>query len=136
MTGIVTYLGAFTVDFRNDLISQWKSFSQTAKIPFSLDFSMIHTLGDAVKIRSWNINGLPVDNYSIENGIILFNSNKWPLLIDPQGQANKWLKNVEKGNMAATKLTDATLMKVLEKAIREGNRSTNVQVCMSIYLRG
>lgn len=87
-TGVVTYLGAFTVDFRNDLIGQWKSLSSSINIPFTSSFSMITTLGDAVKIRSWNINGLPVDNYSIENGIILFTSNKWPLLIDPQGNGN------------------------------------------------
>ncbi|KAL1453423.1 hypothetical protein WDU94_007563, partial [Cyamophila willieti] len=118
--GIITYLGAFTVDYRNDLIDQWKLLSSTVQIPFTLNFSMINTLGDAVKIRSWNINGLPVDNYSIENGIILFNSNKWPLLIDPQGQANKWLKNVEKGQLVVVKLTEATMMRNLEKAIRDG----------------
>ncbi|KAI5723048.1 hypothetical protein M8J76_000435 [Diaphorina citri] len=118
--GIITYLGAFTVDFRNDLIEQWKSLSSQEQMPFTLSFSMITTLGDAVKIRSWNINGLPVDNFSIENGIILFNSNKWPLLIDPQGQANKWLKNVEKGNLSVVKLTDATLLRTLERAIRTG----------------
>ena len=34
--------------------------------------------------------GLPVDAFSIDNGIIVNNTRRWPLMIDPQGQANKW----------------------------------------------
>lgn len=39
--------------------------------------------------------GLPLDGFSIENAIILFNSRRWPLMIDPQSQANKWLKKLQ-----------------------------------------
>lgn len=39
--------------------------------------------------------GLPVDSFSIENGIMIENALKWPLMIDPQGQANRWIKNKE-----------------------------------------
>jgi dynein heavy chain len=38
-----------------------------------------------VVIQQWNKTGLPFDAFSIENGIILSNAIKWPLLIDPQG---------------------------------------------------
>lgn len=41
------------------------------------------------------MNGLPYDGFSVENGIILYNSKRWPLLIDPQGQCNRWLKKQE-----------------------------------------
>lgn len=43
-----------------------------------------------------NIHGLPSDALSIENATIVFNSRRWPLMIDPQGQANKWIKSLEK----------------------------------------
>lgn len=57
----------------------------TKKIPCSPTFSLNAVLGDPVKIRAWQIAGLPIDNFSIDNGIIVSNSRRWPLMIDPQG---------------------------------------------------
>lgn len=43
-------------------------------------------------------------------------------MIDPQGQANKWVKNMEKDHsMSVIKLTDADYMRNLENAITFGN---------------
>ena len=43
-------------------------------------------------------------------------------MIDPQGQANKWVKNLEKQNkINILKLTDATYLRTLENAIQFGN---------------
>lgn len=36
-----------------------------------------------VTIRDWNIAGLPSDNLSIENGVMVYNALRWPLMIDP-----------------------------------------------------
>lgn len=78
-------------------------------------------MGEPVTIRAWNIAGLPVDNYSIENGIIATTARRWPLMIDPQGQANKWVKNMEKNNrLQVIKLTDLNYLHVLENAITFG----------------
>ena len=45
-----------------------------------------------------------------------------PLMIDPQGQANKWTKNMEKENtLSVIKLTDSDYMRTLENAIQFGN---------------
>lgn len=63
----------------------WNEECFKYKIPCSKNFSMTLTLGDPVKIRAWNIFGLPVDNFSVENGIIVFSARRWPLMIDPQG---------------------------------------------------
>lgn len=52
-------------------------FLQEKKIPCSEEFSLSKTLGDPVKIRAWNIAGLPTDTFSIDNGVIVDNSRRW-----------------------------------------------------------
>ena len=58
-------------------------------------------------IRDWNIQGLPTDTFSVENGIVVFNTSRWPLMIDPQGQANKWIRNMEKDNQLKVSISKA-----------------------------
>jgi len=53
-------------------------------------------LGEPVKIQAWNIAELPKDDTSTENGIIIDKTRRWPLMIDPQTQANKFIKNLAK----------------------------------------
>uniref|UniRef100_A0A8W4FNZ5 Dynein axonemal heavy chain 3 n=1 Tax=Sus scrofa TaxID=9823 RepID=A0A8W4FNZ5_PIG len=106
-SGTVAYLGAFTVDYRAECQKQ-------------CDFSLSNTLGDPVKIRAWQIAGLPVDSFSIDNGIIVSNSRRWALMIDPQGQANKWIKNMEKANkLSVIKFSDFGTPVLLENVGEE-----------------
>ncbi|XP_052236951.1 dynein axonemal heavy chain 7-like isoform X2 [Dreissena polymorpha] len=120
-SGIVAYLGCFTSAFRTDQIASWIESVKTRGIPCSEDFSLISTLGDQVKIRAWNIAGLPTDTFSVDNGIMLTNSRRWPLMIDPQGQANKWVKNMEKANnVHVIKLTNPDFVRTLENCIQFG----------------
>ncbi|XP_026189143.1 dynein heavy chain 12, axonemal isoform X3 [Mastacembelus armatus] len=119
--GVIAYLGAFTAGFRQDCTKLWTKLCQSKNIPSSSDFSLSKTLGDPIKIRAWNIAGLPSDSFSIDNGVIVSNSRRWPLMIDPQGQANKWVKNSEKdNNLSVIKLTDADYMRTLENCIQFG----------------
>jgi dynein heavy chain, axonemal len=46
-------------------------------------------------IQEWLKFGLPMDNVSKENQIIIGCSDRWPLLVDPQGQGRKFIKKWE-----------------------------------------
>ncbi|KAM6176988.1 dynein axonemal heavy chain 12 [Erethizon dorsatum] len=119
--GVIAYLGAFTSGFRQTCTEDWSVLCKGKKIPCSEEFSLSKTLGDPVKIRAWNIAGLPTDTFSIDNGVIVDNSRRWPLMIDPQGQANKWIKNSEKENqLNVIKLSDSDYMRTLENCIQFG----------------
>lgn len=80
-------------------------------------------LGVPVTIQGWNIAGLPKDDTSTENGIIIEKTKRWPLMIDPQSQANKFIKNLgskhEEG-INVVKTTEPNLMRTIELAIQFG----------------
>lgn len=107
--------------FRQKMMREWNDYCLNLMIPCSSNFSLVVIMGEPIDIRNWNLAGLPVDNYSIENGIIATKARRWPLMIDPQGQANKWVKNMEKNNrLQIIKLTDSNYIRVLENSISFG----------------
>lgn len=81
-------------EYRVSMVEEWLTELRGLEIPHSDNCSLVPTLGDPVKIRNWQIAGLPRDTLSVENGVIVQFSQRWPLFIDPQGQANKWIKSL------------------------------------------
>eukprot|EP00961_Rhodomonas_salina_P063758 857225-Rhodomonas_salina.13 len=119
-SGYVAYLGAFMRNYRDDATVNWIHLLGEAEVPRSPEFSLSEVLGDPVAVREWLINGLPGDSFSIDNQIIVSNANRWPLCIDPQGQANKFFRNMEKKKLKVIKLTDADFVRTLENSIQFG----------------
>ncbi|XP_023932407.1 dynein heavy chain 3, axonemal [Lingula anatina] len=119
---VVAYLGPFVLSYRQSCLKEWYSMCKAKGIPLNDNFSLSSTLGEPVKIRDWNIAGLPVDSFSVDNAIIVMNANRWPLMIDPQGQANKWVKNMEKANkIAIVKLSNPNYIRTIENCLQFGN---------------
>lgn len=120
-SGVVAYLGPFTREFRAKQIIEWRTKCVSMGVTCAPNFQLQNVLGDSVSIRSWNIFGLPSDSFSIESAIIIHNARRWPLMIDPQGQANKWIKNMEKGNrLGIIRLSQPDYTRVLENSIQFG----------------
>ena len=119
----IAYLGPFTASYRNEMIQKWVKRCQDPElnIPVSSNFTLQKVLADDVTMREWQKSGLPADDLSLDNGILTFNCKRWPLIIDPQGQANKWIKTLGRdSNIQITKLTEANFMRTLENAIKFG----------------
>ena len=70
--------------YREATLLYWKECLQDARIEFSSKYSIQLILSDPLTISRWTSHEkLPNDAFSIENAIILKNSPRWPLMIDP-----------------------------------------------------
>lgn len=68
------------------------------------------------------MNGLPTDNVSCENGILVTKAERWGLCIDPQEQANKWIRNMLKNdNLILTKFGTKNFLRNLQTGVANGN---------------
>ena len=117
----VSYYGAFSGAYREELVGSWVARCKDLGIPVSEVSSLRNTLANPVELREWAIWGLPSDDVSVDNGILVTRGKRWPLMIDPQAQANKWIKAMEaKNGLRVIKLTDSTYLRTLENSVRIG----------------
>jgi dynein heavy chain, axonemal len=104
-----------------DIQNKWINMCKEIGIPCSDSYSMLDSLGDPVQIQDWAIAGLPVDDFSQDSAIISHNAGRWPLFIDPQGQANNWIKNAYKEkNLLVLKMSSPKYTDALQRAITSG----------------
>jgi len=90
----VSYCGPFNSEFRNKLTEQYFETDLNQRgIPSSEDLSLTQFLVDQATVGQWNLEGLPSDDLSVQNGIMVTRSTRYPLMIDPQGQALQWIKS-------------------------------------------
>ena len=70
----------------------------------------------------WQANHLPSDDLCTENAIMLSRFNRYPLIIDPSGQATEFIMNEFKDRkITKTSFLDDSFRKNLESALRFGN---------------
>ena len=70
----------------------------------------------------WQANALPTDDLCSENAIMLKRFNRYPLIIDPSGQATEFIMNEYRDKkISKTSFLDDSFRKNLESALRFGN---------------
>ncbi|EAR99019.2 dynein heavy chain 7, axonemal protein (macronuclear) [Tetrahymena thermophila SB210] len=122
--GAVSYFGPLSGEFRKRIVSEkWKPKILEQNIVCSSIFSLLKCLGDPLQAQEWVIHGLPFDETSQENIIIMNNSRNYPLFLDPQKQAIRFLRKYEsrkdEKNLSVCK-PKKQIQKAIEMAIRMG----------------
>ncbi|CAG9464381.1 unnamed protein product [Pedinophyceae sp. YPF-701] len=118
----MSYAGPFPSEYRDELVVRtWLPQVKNLQIPASDQFDFCMFLADPADVRDWNIQGLPADSFSTENGVLVTRGQRWPLMIDPQGQANKWVKNMEGGRgLKVLNLQMSDMIRQMESCIQFG----------------
>jgi dynein heavy chain len=120
------YLGPFNQQFRAATMSErLVGDCELRHVPVTAHMDVAEFLVDAGTVGDWNQEGLPTDRLSVQNGILVTQASRYPLLVDPQGQALHWVRSREEGakrlpafgttSLAAPKLRDQ-----LEYCLAEG----------------
>ncbi|CAD8148668.1 unnamed protein product [Paramecium octaurelia] len=121
--GYLSYMGAFTISFRKTILNKWQQIIKEQNVPISESYSLLDCLSTQFELQEWILCGLPLDDFSKENAIIMQKADSYPLIIDPQGQANKFIQRKEKKlneqNFKVAK-QDRYLGNILETAVRDG----------------
>jgi dynein heavy chain len=100
------YINSFREDF---IISELFLLLNQFKIIHNNIHSVSKLIGNPFQIQDWIINGLPSDNGSIDNAVILFETNKQTLIIDPQKQAYKFIEKLHKADFVLYKKTEDSI---------------------------
>ncbi|KAH9599603.1 Dynein heavy chain [Trypanosoma melophagium] len=118
----ISYCGPFNSEFRHQLL--YKNFypkCKELKIPVTSDINVVKFLVDETTIADWQLEGLPADDHSVQNAIMITTSAKFPLMIDPQGQALNWIrKRTERMQGKLCQLSDRTFVMNLQEQLDKG----------------
>ena len=120
-SAFLSYCGPFSYDFRQRMIYEtWKTDIMEKKINVSENFTVQNLLTTDQQISQWNIDGLPDDELSIQNGILTENASRWPLAIDPENQAIIWLKKKSGDGLKVLTFNNENYMKIVTLRVHNG----------------
>ncbi|OCF56381.1 dynein heavy chain 1, cytosolic [Kwoniella mangroviensis CBS 10435] len=118
----LAYSGFFDQRYRELMRREWMDHLSEAGIHFKNDLALSEFLSTADERLSWQANALPADNLCVENAVMLKRYNRYPLIVDPTGQAAAFLQNEYKDRkITVTSFLDEAFLKNLESALRFGN---------------
>ncbi|CAB3408082.1 unnamed protein product [Caenorhabditis bovis] len=118
----LAYAGYYDQMLRDEIFHKWFSHVCDAGVHFRHDLARIEYLSTVDDRLQWQLNSLPVDDLCTENAIMLHRFNRYPLIIDPSGQAIEYImKQFADKNIQKTSFLDESFRKNLESALRFGN---------------
>ncbi|CAB0039667.1 unnamed protein product [Trichogramma brassicae] len=128
--GFLAYTGPFTFEFRSEMLyNDWlKSVIEkeipldTTRVYYYVYFMRFESsfLLSYIQIFRWNSEGLPPDELSVQNAILTVRASRFPLCIDPQQQALKWIKKREQDSNLKILTFSPDFIKQVEIAVKYG----------------
>ena len=79
-------------------MSKWVERCKELDVPVSDDCTLRRYAGEPGGDPGVEHLGFAHGYVSIDNGILVTLGKRWPLMIDPQNQANSWVKAMEQKN--------------------------------------
>ena len=121
MSAFLTYAGFFDFTTRKLMMYEWTNALDNLGIEYRDDLGLDENLSTAAQRLTWKSEGLPSDKLSTENAVILDHAIRFPLVIDPSGQAISFLmKRHRNGKIQTTSFLDKAFTKTLAGAVRFG----------------
>uniref|UniRef100_A0A7N6A444 Dynein heavy chain 9, axonemal n=1 Tax=Anabas testudineus TaxID=64144 RepID=A0A7N6A444_ANATE len=123
ITAFISYLGYFTKRYRLQLMDHtWRPYLSQLKVPIPVtpDLDPLTMLTDDADIAAWQNEGLPADRMSTENATILTSCQRWPLMVDPQLQGIKWIKNKYGEELRVIRIGQRGYLDAIERALAAG----------------
>ena len=121
-SAFVSYIGPFNYIFRARLWKdEWIPDITEKTIPITVGIDPLEVLANAADQAVWKTEGLPADRVSLENAAVVVSCNRYPLIIDPQLQGQKWIRGREGTEMVAIQLSQKQWLKKVEMAVSNGN---------------
>uniref|UniRef100_A0A8B9QWJ8 Cytoplasmic dynein 2 heavy chain 1 n=1 Tax=Anas platyrhynchos TaxID=8839 RepID=A0A8B9QWJ8_ANAPL len=111
----ITYLSAAPEDQRKTRLDEWTKSAGLEK------FDLRRFLCTESEELVWKSEGLPSDDLSIENALVILQSKVCPFLIDPSFRATEWLKtHLKESRLEVVNQQDTNFLTSLELAVRFG----------------
>eukprot|EP01059_Diplonema_ambulator_P035162 TRINITY_DN8181_c0_g2_i3.p1 TRINITY_DN8181_c0_g2~~TRINITY_DN8181_c0_g2_i3.p1 ORF type:complete len:4166 (+),score=1836.14 TRINITY_DN8181_c0_g2_i3:116-12613(+) len=114
----VSYIGPFSKPFRlNIMENELRPNIVERNIPHTKGLDIVtNVLTSDAEVAGWQNEELKSDRLSTENGALVVNCTRWPLLIDPQMQGIKWIKTREEKN--GIQICQPTQKKYIDVVVR------------------
>ncbi|XP_059938624.1 dynein axonemal heavy chain 9 isoform X1 [Mesoplodon densirostris] len=119
----ISYLGFFTKKYRQSLMDgTWRPYLSQLQVPIPVtpNLDPLRMLMDDADVAAWQNKGLPADRMSTENATILLSCERWPLMVDPQLQGIKWIKNKYGEDLRVTQIGQKGYLQTVERALEAG----------------
>ncbi|XP_063098488.1 dynein axonemal heavy chain 9 isoform X2 [Cavia porcellus] len=124
IAAFISYLGFFTKKYRLSLMDgSWRPYLSQLVVPIPVTPTLdpLRVLTDDAVVAAWRNEGLPADRMSVENATILTHCERWPLMVDPQLQGIKWVKNRYGADLRVIQIGRKGYLQTIERALEAGD---------------